>query len=206
MLSLSGIIFITLVVLVQTPYYVHQNTDLSENLVLMKLDNSIVDAASLTIFAYDGIINIPTIFSELQHRSTARMHKVTFRACLMLMLLYSTLGILGYISYAGNVPNLIVFRPPPGPGEDWLMVTAQLIVAFSLMFSVPIKVIPTRKSLEHMFFSSGQFGSFGHTVSTVLILVCSMSLAILFPDTLGYFKITGGLFGVVLVFILPSDF
>lgn len=74
----------------------------------------------------------------------------------MLALLYCALGVLGYISYVYDIPNLIIFRPTLGginKSEDWPMVAGRFMVCIYLNMAIPLNLNPLRKSIE--FFITG---------------------------------------------------
>jgi len=130
------------------------------------------DSASMIFFSYDGIQSAPIVFEELKNRSRKRMNKVLNRSFILLTGFYSLLGVLGYLSYAPNVPELIVFRQPleGSPENDWVMVIARIVIAAALSAAVPINLLPTRRGIQHMIVGSRGFSSFANKVLTTGLL------------------------------------
>lgn len=206
-LCVFGIVYITAVVVGQSPSYIAANIDhLAESGAYIFTDLKVLDAASVMFFAYDGIQSAPIIFEELINRSKRRMNKVINRSFLFLTVFYSLLGVLGYLSYAPTVPELILFRQPlEGDQEhDWVMVIGRVVIAVSLAVAVPINLLPTRRGIEHMVIGERGFSSWANQALTTGLLGLAFILAAGVPSAVVYFKLMGGLLSVILVFILPS--
>lgn len=72
------------------------------------------------------------------------------RAFIILTSLYVALALLGYLSYADNIPKLVVFRPGLDGDEaaDYPMVVGRILVGCYLTLAVPMVINPTRKAIE----------------------------------------------------------
>ena len=100
-LSVLGIVYISILVLIQSPAYIKSNKNFTKDIDYFNIDYSIFGAIGIAVFAYDAVQNVPLIYDELQYRNPRRMKKVLFRGTALLMVLYLILGIMGYLSHVG---------------------------------------------------------------------------------------------------------
>ena len=146
-LCIIGIIYITLVLAFQAPQYITRET-MSE-VTIFKVNSKFFSAVGVTLFAYDGGQNIPSIQNELVFRSKRRIKKVICRGMFIVTLSYVIMGVLGYLTNVTNTPDLIVFREPASgqKSSDWPMVIGRIFVAIYLNMNLPVQLYPTRLSL-----------------------------------------------------------
>jgi len=208
LLSVVGILYITILVLFQSPVYISENPEFSQQIEFFKLNKNILNAVGITFFAYDAVQNVPIIYSELQRPSKVRMTKVVFRTIALLAFLYIILGVSGYLSYLDQMPDLVVFRTPLGGGSsayDWPMVVARVMVCLYLTVAVVLNFYPLRLSMEQFIAGSDLTPSpFRYYSLTVILLGLAAAVAIVVPDAVFYFKVLGGIFAAELSFVLPA--
>ena len=206
-ISVIACLYITFVVLAQTPAYIASNASISEEITYFNFSVYTVDALSITIFAYEASRGIPIIYRELRNRSQERMKKVIYRANGLSILMYTSIGVLGYLSYINNMPDLVVFREPlsgGSPSYDWVMVVGRLGVALTLTMGVPLNLNPARLGLTQLISGTNyEENMFRHIVLTLLLLVGSIMVAIVVPKGIVYFKILGGIFSVLTGCVIP---
>jgi len=205
-ISVVSCLYISLVIFLQTPAYLMEKPEIWAHFRLFKFEISIIDALCITLFAFEATRAIPIVYSELKKRNAARMGKVIDTSNQLVLTLYLFIGIFGYLSHIDNMPSLIVFRPPlvSVSGTDWPMVIARLWIALTLSMGVPINIHVTRVNISHYFPSNYKENLCVHVLVTVLVLVCTMVMAILVPDALIYFKLIGGVFSVIVGKVIPT--
>jgi amino acid permease len=204
-LCIIGIIYITLVLAFEAPKYITRDS-ISE-VAIFKVDSKFFSAVGVTLFAFDGGQNIPSIQNELVFRNKRRMKKVICRGMFIVTLSYVIMGVLGYLTNVTNTPDLIVFREPISGGKsyDWPMVIARIFVAIYLNMNLPIQIYPTRLSLERMIWGTEvEHKKLRHYALTVGILISNLILAILLPDAIFFFKIVGAVFAMPICIIFPA--
>jgi len=78
------------------------------------------------------------------------MYKVINRALFISIMFYTLIGTLGYLSYIDNIPKLVLFRNPIEGTylTDWPMVIGRLLLALTLILSIPININPNRLALK----------------------------------------------------------
>lgn len=206
MICVLAIIYITCVVVVSTPVYVLNNTSWTD-LTLFNMDSSFLGAFGICFFAFDAVQNVPLIYNGLRPRNIRRMKKVVSRSILLLLCLYLALGVFGYLSYAGNVPDLVVFRPlvQGSSGQDWPMLIGRVMVCVYLSGAAPLNFYPLRKSVEQ-FISGSEYtpNRIRYLLITVTLLTLAASLAIAVPTAVSYFKVIGGILCSEMGFLVPS--
>ncbi|CAG9314198.1 unnamed protein product [Blepharisma stoltei] len=206
-ISVISCIYITLVILFQTPAYLATNPGFMNNIKLFDFNIYVVDAMSITLFAYESSRAIPIIYQELNKRNYNRMSKVIDRGNGLMIVLYTVIGVFGFFSYMNKMPNLVVFRQTldgTPNAYDWPMVYARLGVAMTIMMSIPMNINPTRLALTQIISGTNYKEDLArHVGLTAMLLFGSVLVAIAIPDAIFYFKILGGIFSVIMGVIYP---
>ena len=119
-LSLSSIIYLTIVIILEFPSFIHQN-DYSE-IEWIKLDSSVFSSISITLFSYVNHMNTASIFSEMKRPVQSRMQKANSLSVGFEMVVYLLIAVFGALSTLSNTPGLFYLRSPPvGSSSDTLM-------------------------------------------------------------------------------------
>lgn len=199
-----GMLYIVLVLLVQAPDYM-SNQNYSE-IHYIKIDRTVFGVIGICLFSYCGGQNIPSIYNELLLRSPSRISKVIRRGMTTIMIFYSSLAVIGYLTTLHDTPELIVFRPTISGSkeEDWPMVLARLTVIIYLNMNLPMNLYPTRLCLQRMFCSYTEQNTFIHCILTIFILTSNLMFALLLPDALFFFRITGSLGAMAICITVPA--
>ena len=203
-----SIIYVTLLVVIQTPLYMATMHHSIYDITLFKLDYSITDTISIIVFAFNAVTSIPVIYSELYMSNYRRMTKVINRSVVLSGFLYIILGSFGYLSYCSNMPGLVTNRGSvEGPGViDWPMEVAKILISCALCGTIAIANNSLRISVEQMIAGTEpEENEARYWAINFSILAGIMVVAIIFPDAVSYFKLLGGIFGVPMSIILPSN-
>lgn len=203
-----SIIYVTLLVVIQTPLYMNTMHNSIYDITLFKLDTSIADTVSIIVFAFNAVTCIPVIYSELYMSNYRRMTKVINRSVLLSGFMYIILGVFGYLSYCSDMPGLVTNRGSvEGPGViDWPMEVAKVLISCALCGTVAIANNSLRISMEQMIAGTEpDENEVRYWTINFGMLLGIMMVAIMLPDAVMYFKILGGIFGVPLSIILPSN-
>lgn len=203
--SLCCVLYVALVVLLQGPAYIAQN---SEPVSLFRWDVKALDAVGVILFGFENALIVPMLYNELERRSPQRMLKALQRGFVSLTVLYLSVGLVGALSYAGpSMPSLVVLRPRLNAGEqDWLMLVGRTVYLVTLTLQVPFALYPLRLATQQ--FLSEEAGCKDsrtqYLVITLLFLVIPLSVAAVVPEVLHYFKLLGSVFSVLLAVVFPS--
>ena len=84
------------------------------------------------------------------------------------------------------------------------MVVARLWVALTLAMGVPINMHVTRVSISLYFPVKSKNSLPVHVLSTSLILVTSVIMAVMVPDAVSYFKFIGASLSIIIGKVLPT--
>lgn len=171
----------------------------------------VVTSVPLIIFAYMYQVNIPMIFKELEARNEKRMSVVVSAGTTVSVLFYVMVGIFGYAT----------FLAPPLSKQlcsknilqaDYKQNTAIQIGNFTLLFSVmtaaPICVLPSKDTVEELFYKeqNGGMTKMQNIVVTLVLVIINTVLA-LFINTIGdAMTIVGSTINPVIGFIMPVLF
>mmetsp|Transcript_2936 Transcript_2936/g.385 ORF Transcript_2936/g.385 Transcript_2936/m.385 type:complete len:202 (-) Transcript_2936:23-628(-) len=160
-------------------------------------------------FSFSGAPIIATVCNELKDKSVQRLNKVLIRAFIILTCLYVSLAVLGYLSYAEDMPKLVVFRPglDGDNSADLPMIVGRVLVGCYLTLATPMVINPTRKVIEQVISQEVPPPSkYRHYIVNLVICIMGATISILVPDVLVYFKILGGFFVTWFSFVLPTMF
>jgi len=121
------------------------------------------------------------------------------------MVPYCILGAFGYLSTLEDTPNIIIMRDLPSTlDNDWLMVIARILMAFTLVLAVPINLPPCRNSIQKLIFKVEGRASFKiHAGISITILIVTLLIGIFYPNILVLFNILGGICATSFVLVIP---
>eukprot|EP00759_Apiculatamorpha_spiralis_P017591 PhF_6_TR23766/c0_g1_i3/m.33230 len=201
----SAILFVCVVVVI---HFGEDGAAPASEITVASLRPDILPGFSTIIGAYLFHMNVPPLYSELSHRTVRKMMVGTNAACLMALALYSSVGLMGYITFGdasirsshcgGNVLNNY-------SDHDVMANTGRSVLVLHLMCVFPIYVVVARRSLfiivtgetEEVQFKK----RFGFGLLTVMLVVVSAN----FVPGIGYISsLTGALFGTTVGVTVPS--
>jgi len=145
-------VFLTIVVVVEST----KVDDISENFKLVDKWKWLGVAVTFpnAVYSYSCHPNVLDVFHELQRSSLRRMGKVLFRCMAIACVIYVTVGIFGYITFAdepvkltciGNV--LLSFRYK---GYPTAIVIALIFIGVSIVLAMPLSIKPSKDSLSDL--------------------------------------------------------
>lgn len=190
-LVILSILYITLLVIVQTPSYVRSSPSFWSYFAFFKVDFRIFDTVTLLCFSFNSITRLPMIFDELEKKTYSQASRVIKASLSSCTLLFLALGGFGYVSYNYNMPELVLDRP--SQGMDWPMVVGKILFTVGLTANSVQTLYPLRGNIEEAImgtefnFSSVRFWTINFATIFLIGLV-----AVVFNDVVGYFKIIGG--------------
>ena len=204
--SLCCVLYVALVVVLQAPAYIERNL---EPVPAFQWNLKVQESLGVIFFSYHCTLLIPMLYDELERRSVPRMLKVLRRGFLSLGALYIAMAVAGAYSYAGpQLPTMVVLRPRLNPAEpDWLMLVGRTGYLVNLVMHIPFTLYPLR--LATLQFLAEDLGytqtRLQFLVITLLYLLIPISVAVLVPEILNYFKLLGGVFSLLLAIIFPCE-
>mmetsp|Transcript_1471 Transcript_1471/g.1717 ORF Transcript_1471/g.1717 Transcript_1471/m.1717 type:complete len:217 (-) Transcript_1471:217-867(-) len=173
--------------------------DMGEN--IKNADYFVVTASGLAgsvpfvIFSNLYQPTVPMIYNELQNKSKPRMRRVLIIGGIVVTILYafdSVFGYLGVISQEALLNTLLtkknVLEVEYG---SWAFNIAVLALLFTVIFSVPIIILPTKDDFESVFFGKNTMTTKQNVIVTIGISVFCWLLAISVPQISDAISILG---------------
>lgn len=201
-ISICAVLYVTSLVICQSPAYISQN---SSPIHYARWDLPALDAIGIIFFSFDNALIIPVFYNELENRKPRRMITVLRRSFSALVVLYLTLGVLGYWSYAGQVPELVVLRPSLEGSYDWPMLIGRGVYIATLMMQIPFCLYPLRLATQQLLGGSHFVrNDQQYYFLTVLYLLIPMGITIVLPQVIIYFKVLGSVFALLASIVFPS--
>mmetsp|Transcript_44746 Transcript_44746/g.143293 ORF Transcript_44746/g.143293 Transcript_44746/m.143293 type:complete len:459 (+) Transcript_44746:64-1440(+) len=183
---------------------------------------------SIFLFAFNCHLNVVPVAAEFQRASVERIGKVSFRVVLFLAMFYGAIGLGGYLSFAeGTAQNIL-----QNYTTSFLTILCQTLFSLTLVVGIATYLNPTTKSLQS-FVRAVKRESNGTTheqslldgykelglsphegiqpsseverlVLICLILVVSLTAAILVPNVGDVMGFMGASVGTGLMMVLPT--
>jgi amino acid permease len=203
-MSLLIIIYLTSLVVIQTPDYWNAFQNSFSKIKWVNIDWHIADAVSIIVFAYNAVAAVPIIYTELDRRSYPRMKKVIHRGLSVCGMIYFLIGVCGYLSYMENMPSILTKRGSTNGLIDWPMIVAEGLIIVTLLGVIALSHNPLRREIEAVFFKGKEESQVRYWITNFSIVAATTFVAAAIPDAISYFKILGGLTSVPLSITLPA--
>jgi amino acid permease len=149
LLSIVSLMYITLVLIIETFWYVSHNNNLPNPPKIHWADMSegfgegllFFPAMAASFFANGNAISVLPVLREIKDPTDERIKKVVRRSELLILVFYLLVGITGYISFPGNTPSLIILRQSIFTSDIFMtigkiMLYLSLLISFSTNFNV----------------------------------------------------------------------
>eukprot|EP00742_Colponemidia_sp_Colp-10_P006472 GILJ01006933.1.p1 GENE.GILJ01006933.1~~GILJ01006933.1.p1 ORF type:complete len:449 (+),score=63.75 GILJ01006933.1:44-1348(+) len=197
--GLMCIIYINLVVIAEGPEQIRRHSDLP--IVTYDMSMEVFKVISITFFAYTCHVNVFSVYSELQNPLARRMHKVTRRATLVEIIVYSSIAIFGYLSFRDLCDANITKNYGQ---DDWFMNVGVLGMAFTLVMAIPLNMHPLRSNLNNMIFKTQDVSVAYHVATTFCLVASALTLAIFLPSIKTVFSLLGGSCCIFICYFMPG--
>merc|ERR1712051_267876 len=138
--------------------------------------------------------------------SIQRIVKSTVNGNMLVLMLLASLGMGGYVSWAGVTQGDFLLNYPQGRPEIWL---CRVMLAIIVYLVLPVALLPTAKSGAQLIYSllgkgSEEVGSLAHAVSATFLLAVCTTVALNVADVASVIGILGGIFASSLMFWFPA--
>ncbi|KAH6914001.1 amino acid transporter [Coprinopsis sp. MPI-PUGE-AT-0042] len=199
-LALVGMLIIVIAVSVEGPHVPDASKgDPSKRLTF--IDAGIFQAIGVMSFAFVCHHNTLMIYGSLHTPTMDRFAKVTHISTFASLVCCTTLAVAGYFTFTdktqGNILNNF-------PDDSTLINIARFCFGMNMFTTLPLELFVCREVIEDYFFSHESFSMQRHFFFTTVILVASMSVALITCDLGVMLEITGGVSATALAFIFPA--
>ncbi|CAG9321592.1 unnamed protein product [Blepharisma stoltei] len=203
MLSAFTLVYITFL-LVSEYYFFEEHNNIGE-VNYFDINVNVFSGYAFCLYAFTCHTNIAQVQGELKYSNLRRIKKISFRTILSIMIPYIFLGLYGYLSALDDTPTLIIMRDTPADiKNDWAMVISKIFMSITLIFAVPINIHPCRTTIIKNMLKIETPSTKLHVSVTLLLLLTSLGIAIVYPAITVLFGFLGGFCCGIIVLILPA--
>lgn len=144
-LSIFSIIYITIVLLIELPFYLEYNYR-DDRLVYYHFDSNTFSYFAITAFAFSCHMEFVQIVDEMAESNERRLSKVIFRSVFTNSLLYGLVAFTGYFSTYEETKNIVIERlPVPTMKTDLPMIIGRIMIIVVLCIAFPMNLVPMKK-------------------------------------------------------------
>lgn len=165
-------------------------------------------ALSVFVLCFCSHINIPRMAQEIKYTKkskfaskTAKMLRVNIFAYSACAFAYFVVGGGGYLAYGENLKGNILDNF--GETKTWYTVVVKIGYALVVLFSYPIVAYPATNTIYQWITSSPRTTARSYMLATCYCAI-TLILALVVPDLLKVFGITGATCGTFILLIWPS--
>eukprot|EP00049_Salpingoeca_infusionum_P019455 m.361944 g.361944 ORF g.361944 m.361944 type:complete len:497 (+) comp20013_c0_seq1:238-1728(+) len=166
-------------------------------------------AFSVLAFSFTCHTTMFPIYLELRKPTPQRMMRVVHTAMAICILLYSTVGVCGYLDYSqvtGGVRGDVLVNIAWSESEVVALVV-QIMYLISIIATFPLALPPMRQAITALAFNNAhptKWSTTRHIVFSSVCVVLAYLLGSFVPVLEFVFGLTGATAGVTLVYILPT--
>lgn len=158
--------------------------------------------SSTIMYAFGCHYGAFPIYKSLKNNVFRRIEKVIRRSLILDTVLFLIVGILGYLTHPINTPDLIIDRYKYF-GSDWIMTFGKFVLVFGLLFKIPVSFNSFRISLVTLLFEDGELTRKRNLTITIVFLLVSILIGVLYSKISDYISLIGGLCGTMIAFGFP---
>lgn len=205
-LSLLCVLFTSVVVVIM---YDFTKVPVGARLAIWPESADAFIAFGILVVSFCAHYNIPAQYEELQDRSPAKMRVVIFSSTTICAILYSVVGIMGYLTCLDDTQGNVLSDYAP----NVIRVTvARLALSVAIIFSSPLVLYACRRAFLTLFMSrfkdpiSGQYSWFIWIVIPIVLQSLVGLIAVVLKQIQVVYGYSGAIIGVTFVFFLPGLF
>lgn len=147
LISLTSLVYIMFVLLVELPDYVTQNFTY-ERLNYATIDLSVSQQFAITFLAYACHIEFVPIYYELRRPTESRVMKVVKRGLSINAFFYLIIGMAGYFSTYEETPAIVIEREPlQGITREGPLMIGRILIVVVMCVAFPIKLVTLKQIL-----------------------------------------------------------
>jgi len=163
-------------------------------------------AASIMVNAFANHQNAVPVARQLDNPSVARIVKTTVNANLAVWALLASMGMGGYMSWAGLTKGDFLLNYPDGRPEIWI---CRIMLSLVVYLVLPVSILPTAKSGAQLILRlcghrTAEISGKAHAMSATLLLCGCTTIALLVSDVAAVIGVLGGVLASSLMFWFPA--
>jgi len=202
MIGVFSVFYILFVIILQAPWLIPAQKGTP---IVTEVNLSLVSSFAMTTFAYTCHTNIFPIRVELSRPLEMRMRTIFNRAVGLELLMYLSMGIVGYLSMMDNPQQLVTDRLPPAsfPKSDPFLLVGRIAMTLNLIIALPVNINPCRTQILILMKKDKEFDQVRHWTITAILVFGSGALAFVYPQVASAFGILGGTCSTMLGITFP---
>lgn len=166
--------------------------------------HGIAECVPMILFAYMYQVNIPMIYAELERKNHKVMGAVVWRGSLAGVFLYASVGVFGYLTFYNKPEELMKQNILlANYGFNWAIVLGQLTSFFSVYFAMPLLYLPSKETVEALFFKNRRMTMKENIACTLTLIFISYIFAIFVPSIGDAMALAGCTTNPMIGFIIP---
>lgn len=199
--------------------FLFQSPTLRPNVEAVQLNSGSVYTVTLLIAAFACHNTTLPVYEELRDRSLERMTRAVCGAISIAFLLYTIIGISGYLSFGDATMDNILLNYDASvlaahPSIETPLKVGQFCMAFALLLTCPIALWPFRSCVCSLYLRvrhgrqlpSSSASKLEWIYVTLIAEVLILISAIFIPSVKTPLSIVGSVSGSLIIFIMPSLF
>jgi len=166
-----------------------------------KFDTSTLLAVAILAVTFFVQYTVLPVQQELYNPTRRRFKKVLYRAEFIIFALYTVMGVIGYLSFPGNVNGNILKNYP---ADDTFMLISRICLSFTLIAGCALIMFPLRVALERELFPNNEYSYLRSLTFMSIISGCGFIAALYIPGIIVVWSFVGALLCNATAYIFPS--
>ncbi|XP_011498313.1 PREDICTED: proton-coupled amino acid transporter 4 [Ceratosolen solmsi marchali] len=187
-----------------TLYYIFSDIQPLENIHYVSTWAQMPKFFATVIFAIEGIGTVMPIENSMANPNHfIGCPSVLNISMTVVISLYTMMGVFGYLSFGELAKGSITFNLPTDEilGQIVkILIALAIILTYGLQYFVPLEIIWS--SIKHKF--SHKWEVFGETIMRILMVLLTVSVAMLVPDLEPFISLVGAIFFSFLGIFIPA--
>lgn len=160
---------------------------------------------SSVYYSYIVTIGAVPIFRTINNNALRRVQKVIRRTVISDIFLYSTIIVIGYLTFPINTPSLIIERDKIVENADIAMSIGRIGLVLTIIMKLPSSYNSVRICLFDLIWGVTEINSFlNNFLLTLFVLIFCCSVGVLYSEISSYIKLIGGICSGIVGFIMPA--
>ena len=171
----------------------------------------IFNSFPLIVFSFMYQPNLPSVYSELQTKTTKTMWRVIIAATLIAVICYTLAGYFGYATFAAypNVDAIMmkanILQAPYG-SNGWILASQFLLLA-GVVLASPLCLMPVKDTIEELYLGQGRtLNACQNFIVTFGIVSLCFLFAVAIPNISDAMTVIGATSNPLVGFSLPIIF
>ena len=160
--------------------------------------------SSSLFYSFITTIGAVPIFKSMKNNVLRRMQKVVRRTVLFDIILFSTISVIGYLTWPISTPSLIIERKKIVKSADIAVSVGRIALVLTIIMKLPSNYNSLRLTLFNIFWGTTTITKKKNIFVTLIVLVLCCTVSILYSEISGYIKLIGGICSAIVGFLIPS--